>query len=315
MATYRYRLKFLVHIQGAIFCAEKTSLLSLSLNHSSQLSVIDAKVMSDGTEFVLSAGGFENEAAAYAAGAMVKDAVMFSGAVCGLGIDVGKDRATLWLNPGIKADFLAQSGVEIKEDVHGLCVYKEDHPISWASSSPGRLVRQNGAETLAATISRFIGSNVRLTNKQRLALELYGASYFEKSERARFLTLVLGAESLSNPQNRSEKGEKLVCLLVETTSNSEIDPEEKKSILGSLSWLYKQSVSQSLRNHAREYLVGKTYNGMHPWKFIAECYDARSTLVHSGSVDPNKVNIGSLAASLETYLADLIIATIEQDIE
>ena len=54
------------------------------------------------------------------------------------------------------------------------------------------------------------------------------------------------------------------------------------------------------------YLPEKVYDGMSAENFIKKCYNARSTLVHTGSLDDSKFNIGSLASNLKVYMTDML---------
>jgi len=93
-----------------------------------------------------------------------------------------------------------------------------------------------------------------------------------------------------------------------STKTSDLEKHEKKSILGTLKYLKKESLTQSLRKMASVYLPDKEYGGLSSEKFIKKCYDARSKLVHEGKVDESKHNIGLLAARLELYMRNRLVS-------
>jgi hypothetical protein len=69
----------------------------------------------------------------------------------------------------------------------------------------------------------------------------------------------------------------LVGSFLELTNESSLLSQEKASIKGSLQWLYINSISQSLKELALNYLPNKEYNGLPSQKFISKCYDIRAS--------------------------------------
>jgi hypothetical protein len=146
-----------------------------------------------------------------------------------------------------------------------------------------------------------------ISDKERLALELYGASHYEKSDRARFITLVLAAEVLLEPRERENSTKEIVRGLIEYTKGSQLGKEEKDSIIGSLRWLYKESISKSLRDMIERHLGAREYGNMIAKKFIDHCYAIRSKLVHTGKVNTEVIHLGKLASQLKRLLSDLLV--------
>ena len=137
-------------------------------------------------------------------------------------------------------------------------------------------------------------------------MELLTSYHFEISLRAKFLTLILAAEALLEADEKTENVKLLVDKFKSDTNNAKISKEEKASILGSLRWLYRDSISQSLKKMADNYLYDKTYQGMSSRKFIKTCYEARSKLVHTGSLNGTEFNIGTLTSNLSMYLTHML---------
>jgi hypothetical protein len=277
-----------------------------------ELSCLDSESIREGTEFVLSGGGYTTEKEAFQTGEALKGSLLITGAKLRIGVDAGKEQASGWMNPTIKENIFKSHGVKIISDVHGLSVYSENHPVITHSASVGKLVSPSSAEKFSSNLCELLALSDFLTNKQKLSLELYGASHFEKSDRARFLTLVLGVEALLEPDDRSDEEVELVDTLIKSVKDSELGGKEKQSIHGSLRCLYKDSISQTLRKMAEHYLNGNLYEEHSPSKFITKCYGARSKLVHTGTVGECNVNIGGLAANLNVFLSDLIQALVKE---
>ena len=306
MCTYRYRIRFFVHFVGVIQQEQKFFEFELPNGEILKLICVDEDEISKGKEFILSSGGFQSEEEARLRGAKIKTALLVSGAVLRIGIDAGKDIASARMSTHVKERIFEEHGVKIIDNVHGLSVYSEKDPVQTFSMSAVGLVSPASAVDFLASISALTDLPRELTRKELLCLELYGASHYEKSDRARFLTLVLAIEALLVPAERHERVRELVDSFLEQTKRSDLDSNEKSSITGSLRWLYTDSISNSLRELARKHLGEKEYNGVPAPKFISQCYDARSKLVHNGEVNEEKFKLGALAAQLNVFIADLL---------
>ena len=285
---------------------EKEFEFILPNRHKATIHCVDAEKFAESTRFVILSGGYSLESEAIACAEELKESVLCFGAKFRMGVDVGKDKARGFVSKHIKDSIFDEHGLRIIDDVHGISVYSEEYPTSCMSFSAVGIANPRGKSFFVDEVCNLILSPRIVDNKTKLAMELLTASYFELSSRSRFLTLVLAAESILKPDKRSEDVKLVVEELINHTKLSDIDLEEKNSILGSLNWLYHDSISQSIRKMAVYHLPGKQYNGLSSDKFIKKCYEARSRLVHEGGVDESKYNIGELAASLEVYMADML---------
>ena len=307
MNTFRYRIKFFVHFPGKIRDEEKKITCQLSNNTTLSLNSYNGEKITESTTFVISCGGFSSEEEAFIQGSNVKKSLLISGPLLGIGIDAGKDLASSRMSTGMKNSMFEKTGVKIIEDVHGLSVYSEEHPTRVLSFSSSGIVQPWTASQFINTIKSLSSSKLELTEKELLCLELYGASHFESSVRATFLTLVLAIESLLEPEKRGKEATKHVDLLIKLTNEyCRLSSAEKSSIKGSLQWLYQDSISQSLKKLASTYLSHKEYCGLSSQKFISKCYEFRSNLVHSGKLKDKKENLSVYTSQLNVFLSDLL---------
>ena len=307
MATYRLRFRFHVSQKGMITGNEKEIEFTLPNQRSATRHCTDAEKFSDSTKFVILSGGYSTEGQALEYAGKLKDAVLCFGAKFRLGVDVGKDKASGHVSKHVKDKIFDEQSIKMIDDVHGITAYSEDYPTSCVSiSSVGIVSPPRESSFFTKEVCKILETPDPLGNQIKLAMELLTSSYFESSPRARFLTLVLAAESILAPENHESDVKYLIDEFIEKTKVSDITSKEKQSVLGSLNWLYKDSISQSLRKMASKHLPEKTYGGLSPEKFISKCYDARSKLVHTGSVENSKYNIGTLAANLEVYMTDML---------
>jgi hypothetical protein len=153
-------------------------------------------------------------------------------------------------------------------------------------------------------IGRAAGLEVTMSERQALAYNLYSASFWEPSEDARFVMLMMAVETLIEPAPRSDLVGRHVDRLIEQTHNSALDPSEVRSLVGSLEWLRNESVGQAGRRLSRA-LGARRYADESPARFFTQCYETRSRLVHGGFP---RASVESRVASLEIFVSHLLSA-------
>ena len=154
--------------------------------------------------------------------------------------------------------------------------------------------------------------NIAMTERERLAYDLYSASFSESSADARFVTLMMAAETLIEPQPRSEAVAAHVRELVSATQTSSLRREEVESVVGSLRWLYNESVGQAGRRLAQS-LGDRRYADEEPQRFFTRCYDLRSKLVHGQYPRPERGDVDQRAATLEVFVSDLLAGRLRDE--
>jgi hypothetical protein len=166
-----------------------------------------------------------------------------------------------------------------------------------------------GAPTDILTAATEAGRQLGLTipDRDRLAYDLYAASFFQRGPDARYLMLMAALEALIEPQPRPAASIEHVERLIELTSESELPDPEINSMVGTLEWLREESIGQAGRRLAatvgeRRYMD----NNETPTQFFTRCYALRSNLVHGHVPRPAESDVGSRAASLEVFVGHLI---------
>lgn len=306
MRTYKFRFRFNISWQGQLEGDENQVQFTLPNGSPATLACCRAERIKDETKFCIHSGGYKSENEALNYGMEVKKAVLCYGAKFGLGVDVGKEKRGFEVSGLLTDKILKEHGVLMVPDIHGIAVYSEDHPISPVSMSARGTVDAKNADFFQKEVCKILAKNPTLKPKIRLAMEILASSHFETTSRARFLALIQAAETLVKPSERCDRTRQLVDSFIEHTNSSEINEEDKISILGSLNWLRYDSISQCLQKSAIENLQNREYSGMASEVFIKKCYDARSRLLHSGSINESKYDIGALSSSLRIYLRDLL---------
>jgi hypothetical protein len=151
------------------------------------------KCISKSTQIIVrSRDGFASEQEARTAGDIVTNALLIGAARERLGINFGKDGPKGWLTDYGRKWLAERAGFtgEVLNDQPGLMVYQDSGNTRFASIGPGRVTIGRPLDRFLIGVQRSIAKAPTLLPKQILALELYSASKFERSLRARFLVLI-----------------------------------------------------------------------------------------------------------------------------
>lgn len=132
----------------------------------------------------------------------------------------------------------------VQEDYLGITIFEAGPmPKFFGANFKGKvgISIDTFVESLQQTCCRYTVESPQVS----LAAELYSMSHVESTSRARFLTLVMCLEVMIEPPPRSEKILSHVRSLIEATKTLEIPDEDKNSLLGAMSWLKRESISQT----------------------------------------------------------------------
>jgi hypothetical protein len=152
-------------------------------------------------------------------------------------------------------------------------------------------------------LSRSLTRN--LTGKEFLSYELFNTALFQRNKNIQFLTLIMAIEALIECKPRSDEARTHVKMMMKLTKDcSAVSDEDRKSMGGSLDWLKNESIGQAGRRIVEERLGKRMYAKMRAAKYLKECYEIRSGLVHKGKVDPDKFN--KLYPPLLDFVSDLL---------
>lgn len=260
-----------------------------------------------------SEGWPSQEAAAQAAGKYVP-ALMFTLARLRVGADFGNRAPSSAFTSAGLSMLEQQQGFRILNDVHGLMLYESDPQPRFVKSRVDILrgVKQGHFEQV---FSRAVERDGQPTERERLALDLFNASFFQRSADSRFLVLVMAIEALLDPPLRSQKALAHVESMITATQDSKsLTADEKQSFLGSLRWLRYESISQTGQRLASGCLGERKYMDKKAPAFFSYCYGLRSRLVHGEHPIPTQQEVGSVVAQLEVFVSDLLSGDL-RDIE
>lgn len=302
MNTWGFRFKFLIPRGKRI--NEESPSLEIYLPSEGKgvlLKSIDNNGIKDSDNLVISGSGFRSKEGAEACGKRIKNSILICGPILRMGFDVGKDKASFFLGEDFKIRG-KELGYQLIDDVHGLCFFQECLKVRVCGGGAS-VIMGFPSKKFIEEFKNVYKTNQNLNDKQTLSLELYNMSYFETSQRARFITLISAIECLCDRERRSDNAFKHIESLAEMTRKSNLATNEKKSFLNNISNLKTESISESCKK------LVKTCLGVEYEAEFNKYYKIRSQMSHKGT--PGKgINIISEISSLEAFTSKLFIALI-----
>jgi len=196
----------------------------------------------------------------------------------------------------------AVCGIEIFEHIDGSRLVLSD--IYTASLG-------KGAQAFVEQVAAAIKTPLAMSAKQELAAEILSASYFDASDRTRFITLITAVEALLDPQPRPPAAQQLVERLVDIVRKSGLDKATGDALCGSLQWLKDESIGQAGRALAGRLLPGRLYLEQPPERFFSSCYGLRSSILHRGEIPQEVTDFPGVCSAAREFVCDLLIASFE----
>lgn len=307
MPTYTFRLRFKrasteINIEAPLLLLKSGPTMSSLIlrSHNPEVPIRESK------DLILEGSGYPTKEDAEQAGAKSFDALAVTLARLRVGADYGSKGPRSWISTSFLSQISARTGTPIMNDVHGLIVYESDPRPSFASMNSD--IRTGVAqESFERTLYNALETTIFLSERERLSLEMFNASFFQTTPESRLILLVMAIEALIELKARSTEAVAHVETMIAATENSSLlSPEDKTSMHGSLRWLRNESINQGGRRLAQERLGERQYGGKSAQAFFSYCYGLRSKLVHGETPPPSQQVIGTCAAELQGYVSDLL---------
>ena len=258
-------------------------------------------------QLIFKSEGWDSQEDATIAAIRYSDALKLSLARLRIGADFGSRKPKSgFFRAGL--DMLsAKTGRQVMNDTPGIIVFESESKPLFASLGEVGLIRGVNKDHYERVFSFAIEHPQNLTDRERLSLDLFNASFFQKTADSRFLMLIIAIEALIKPAPRSTEAKAHVESLIRATQESaSLSDKEKNSLLGSLKWLLDESINQAGRRLAGEKLGSRVYAKKTAPSFFSYCYDLRSRLVHGKYPLPEQGEINSAAGQLEVFVSDLL---------
>lgn len=259
---------------------------------------------------VVVGSGYECAAEAETAGQEISNVLTVALARVRVGADFGHRAAKgVFTEYGLRW-VQEQIGQRALNNVHGLMVYESSPDPKFVSADGMKLTRGTTPEAFAKAFGTALNISPSISERDSLAYTLFNASFFQATSDTRFLLLVMAVEALIDPARRSDEAVAHVDNLIAQTKSSLLPELEKSSMLGSLRWLRRESINQAGKRLAAGRLGSRRYSEMSAPEYFSYCYQLRSNLVHGNVPAPAFDDIGSVAATLEVFVSDLLTSPV-----
>lgn len=291
-----------------------------------------------GLHYVLTLSGFEDEIAARAKLDSVQAAMNWVLLVKGLA-----HIATYELQPvhfyedsrQAAQNFMGGSlrGTDSDEELNAVfdasrpAVYPSDGTYRTLEAQPVTVSTSIHAEDFAAALVEGLGfrepSALLVDQRLLTALDLYRAHFSEATPRARFLTLVMVLEALAEPARRPRLAVELIGQFGEILCDAEAQVERDSDEANVIEALKREIVfrkDDSIRSRIRTLVTGLLHDKEpDEQKQVARralsVYDARSDLLHTGSIPDAKLNdsLTEVKEIVHSVLRIRFLQTVEGD--
>ncbi|MBI3994466.1 MAG: hypothetical protein HY349_00685 [Nitrospirae bacterium] len=316
MTDYNFRLRFNLADSYRINSdAEEIVLFLTPTNQRIRLrtSALDTPINANPCAAVIG-GPYVSANEARDAALQAKAALLYWSVEQRVGIDFGDGRQRSGFTNAGLALLQQQMGVPVRNDVHGIDVYEAIPGQRFVGLGGNLRVGKNPLD-LTNTFGREFSEPRPLTEKQHLAAEIYSGSFFDVSQRSRFITLVTAVEALLEPLPRSKHAQSLVDKMQRLARSSSVDDATRDAIISSLQRFRFESIGQAGRSLARRLLPQQYYGECTSWVFFTTCYELRSQILHRGGVENSDVDLLELTNETEKFVADLVLTSFQQDAE
>jgi hypothetical protein len=225
-----------------------------------------------------------------------------------LGVDFGDGIMRSFITDFGKKHYERELGHPVRNDRLGIDVYESQEGLFFGAREIALALGKN-AETFVDQMQQTLSAPLGLSEKQMLAAELYGASFFDVSFRSRFITLVTAVEALLDAPLRSREIQVFVDDAKTKAKSLVADTATRQAIVSSLEWLRNDSIGQAGRLLAERLLVDLEYDGLKAGKFFSHCYGLRSEIVHNGKTSDPTIDLLQLSNTCHAFVADLLLAS------
>jgi hypothetical protein len=177
-------------------------------------------------------------------------------------------------------------------------VYRTDQKIKRTFGGKVRFKRTRNVENFVSTLEQLSTTDISSIVKQpklKLALELYNAFFYEKSDNAKFITLIMVLEALTTEPEKHKVALELIDKWREelNTERGKYDSnttqhESLTALERELLFRRKASLTSQIRVVVIDALDAEdSGKALDYAKQSVKSYNLRSTLVHEGSLSPN----------------------------
>ena len=262
------------------------------------------EVISKSDTLVLRSAALPTYEAAEELGQRAQFAVLIAATSVRLGVDLGKDAPKSgWFPAGLQM-LREQSELPpetaMLNDRLGLTLVDATRKTAFARFAAQGIIGTPVERFLDAFAEGYLLAP-SLTAKAVLALEMFSASKFEASLRARFLIMVSAIECIAERSSRSAEAIDFIKAVGEQLPIAGLNETDRAQLRGALRDLEKKSISGSTKE------IVEQHCGTEGAKLFGKCYQARSELLHVGTTS---LDLGANLQRLEELVAATIVGSL-----
>jgi hypothetical protein len=236
---------------------------------------------------ILGANGFNSEGDALLFGTQLRRAIQVASLVSRNGVDCGKDVATSRWGSEVRQAMYEQTGKELRSDVHGIDVFKNDGSALFLNFQ-AKIEVHAGVSGFLNDLAKFYPWMSKVTPKAERILIMLNNVLINPEPVAQIVLAISTVESLGQDQQLSPAQNALLAQMANLASHSkDVAPHEAVEIADAILKIHKLS----LRQGVLRLLSTAKLDLKKEWDAI---YAERSTLVHGLAPQPG-VEYGALA--------------------
>ncbi|MGO9570146.1 MAG: hypothetical protein ACLP5H_21665 [Desulfomonilaceae bacterium] len=312
MLSYNFRLSFNLRLGDRfISSASEMKLFKLRGGQIIRLSSGGRSTpIQDHSRASLVGGPFNSEDEARTAAEHTRQALLIWALRKRIGVDPGDRKIRSYLSDAGKDYFGQQPGKPVRNDLQGIDIYPDEGDVVFLRIEAKASLAVD-AQSFATDIRDISERTWNLSDKQKVAGELYCASFFDEVFRSRFITLVTAVEALLDAQQRDCAVQTFVDQAKMSVQKLDIEAATKEALTSGLERLRQNSIGQTGREMSDQLLAGHLYGGLTPGKFFNMCYRIRNDTVHRGAPKDGEVDFLDLANNCQKFVGDLLMASYE----
>jgi len=262
----------------------------------------------DSEWLVMNTREFESEEAARKFASTLKTACEVSSVAARLGVDSGVDLPTSGFGELVKKHLREQSGIILKDNVHGVDVFPDDPNIRIGNISATGTVRA-APDPFLADLSHLYDIVENASQKTRDLVLLLNYALMRPEPVAQIVFALSAVEMLGQTEDWSADQKQLLNELAIVAKKSEIGSVQNREEVATA--IQKGMYKLSLRQGVLRLLTALELEHLKPiWD---ELYGKRSTLVHGLAPKPG-ADYGELAYRTVSLCGQIILKAIAREI-
>ncbi len=303
--TFELRLSF-GHPRPGFFRFEQ-EVKSIELPDGQTLSLVarDAQKLIDATRFHFAMSGFPDAASAQARGDQLWVHLQVLNASLALGLQVPPtDTTSARMADEPKKKLAKEHGVTLVDSIVGVGILPDDGNHAELIVSGVLDVYPSDPEYVLDALKTLWPIELKLSDRQRDALEILGRATSELSPRTRFLLSYLALERMVKRESRSPAAQALLKSFITQAADS-LPDGESQSLAGALAALSMQSFASALRELAIKVREPKEIDGRSVGEFLSDCVRARNAIAHDSNSEASD-HLVHLTTHLQRFVLTLV---------